>query len=58
MSALEISAHEQIRQLACPYAEAVDSRDLARLVALFVEDVQVGRAFAASDRSTLPRLNS
>jgi ketosteroid isomerase-like protein len=43
MPAPEISAHEQIRQLACQYAEAVDSRDLPALVALFVEDVQVGR---------------
>ena len=43
MPAYEISAHEQIRQLACRYAEAVDSRDLPALVELFVEDVQVGR---------------
>jgi ketosteroid isomerase-like protein len=40
---VEISTHEQIRQLACRYAEAVDSRDLDALVACFVEDVQVGR---------------
>ena len=38
-----ISAHEQIRQLACRYAEAVDSRNLDALVACFVADVQVGR---------------
>jgi len=35
--------YEEIRQLAYRYAEAVDSRDLAALVALFVEDVRVGR---------------
>jgi len=38
-----ISDHEQIRQLAYRYAEAVDSRDLDTLVTLFVPDVQVGR---------------
>lgn len=36
-------AHEEIRQLAAHYAVAVDSRDLDALVALFVEDVRVGR---------------
>ena len=36
-------AHEQIRQLAAHYAVAVDSRDLDALVALFVDDVRVGR---------------
>jgi hypothetical protein len=36
-------AHEEIRQLAAHYAVALDSRDLDRLVALFVPDVQVGR---------------
>ena len=36
-------AHEEIRQLASHYAVAVDSRDLDRLVALFVPDVRVGR---------------
>ena len=36
-------ASEEIRQLASRYALAVDSRDLDALVALFVEDVQVGR---------------
>jgi len=40
---VEISTHEQIRQLACRYAEAVDSRDLDALVECFVPDVQVGR---------------
>jgi len=34
--------YEEIRQLAYRYAEAVDSRDLAALVALFVDDVRVG----------------
>jgi ketosteroid isomerase-like protein len=36
-------AHEEIRQLACRYALATDSRDLDALVELFVDDVQVGR---------------
>ena len=36
-------AHEQIRQLACRYALAVDSSDLDALVELFVDDVKVGR---------------
>jgi len=36
-------AHEEIRQLVARYAVATDSRDLDALVALFVDDVQVGR---------------
>ncbi len=36
-------AHDEIRMLAARYAVAVDSRDLDALVALFVEDVQIGR---------------
>lgn len=36
-------AHDEIRQLASRYAVAVDSRDLDALVALFVDDVRVGR---------------
>lgn len=36
-------AYEEIRQLAHRYALALDSRDLDALVALFVDDVQVGR---------------
>jgi ketosteroid isomerase-like protein len=36
-------AHEEIRQLAAQYAVAVDSRDLDALVALFIDDVRVGR---------------
>jgi len=36
-------AYEQIRQLASRYALAIDSRDLDALVALFVDDVRVGR---------------
>jgi ketosteroid isomerase-like protein len=36
-------AHEEIRQLACRYALATDSRDLDALVGLFVDDVRVGR---------------
>lgn len=38
-----VVARDEIRQLAARYAVAVDSRDLDGLVALFVEDVQVGR---------------
>ncbi|MBM3671825.1 MAG: nuclear transport factor 2 family protein [Actinobacteria bacterium] len=36
-------AYEEIRQLVARYAVAVDSRDLDTLVALFLDDVQVGR---------------
>lgn len=36
-------ATDQIRQLASRYAVALDGRDLDALVALFVDDVQVGR---------------
>lgn len=36
-------AHEDIRQLVARYAVAIDSRDLDALVALFVDDVQVGK---------------
>lgn len=36
-------AFEEIRQLVSRYALAIDSRDLDALVALFVEDVRVGR---------------
>jgi ketosteroid isomerase-like protein len=36
-------AYEEIRQLVARYAVATDSRDLDALVALFVDDVQVGR---------------
>jgi hypothetical protein len=39
----QLWAHEQIRQLAAHYAVAIDSRDLDALVALFVDDVRVGR---------------
>ena len=43
MDAVErLVAYEEIRQLAARYALATDSRDLDALVALFVEDVQVG----------------
>lgn len=42
-------AYEQIRQLAAHYAVAVDSRDLDALVALFVDDVQVGRDTVGPD---------
>ncbi len=36
-------AYEEIRQLVSRYAVATDARDLDALVALFVDDVQVGR---------------
>ena len=36
-------ATDQIRQLASRYAVAMDARDLDTLVALFVDDVRVGR---------------
>jgi ketosteroid isomerase-like protein len=39
----ELVAYEEIRQLAARYALATDSRNLDALVALFVDDVQVGR---------------
>jgi ketosteroid isomerase-like protein len=39
----KLLAYEQIRQLAAHYAVAVDSRDLDALVALFIDDVRVGR---------------
>jgi ketosteroid isomerase-like protein len=38
-----VVARDEIHQLACRYALAVDERDLDALVALFVPDVQVGR---------------
>ncbi len=37
-------AYEEIRQLVARYAVATDARDLDALVALFVDDVQVGRS--------------
>jgi ketosteroid isomerase-like protein len=59
-NALEkLLAYEQIRQLASHYAVAVDSRDLDALVALFIDDVRVGRdtyghaAFRASFDTSL-----
>ena len=42
-------AYEEIRQLASRYALAIDSRDLDDLVALFVEDVRVGRDVVGRD---------
>jgi uncharacterized protein (TIGR02246 family) len=39
----QLFAYEEIRQLVARYAVAVDSRDLDALVALFADDVQVGR---------------
>jgi len=46
-------ARDEIRQLAHRYAVAIDARDLDALVALFVEDVRVGRE--ASGRDALRR---
>ena len=44
LSPLErLVAHDEIRHLASRYAVAVDARDLDALVALFVDDVRVGR---------------
>lgn len=42
-------AYEEIKQLAARYAVATDARDLDALVALFVEDVQVGRDLVGRD---------
>jgi ketosteroid isomerase-like protein len=42
-------ATEQIRQLASRYAVAMDARDLDALVALFVEDVQLGHDTSGRD---------
>ena len=38
----KLEAHEEIRQLAARYALALDSRDVATLASLFVDDVQTG----------------
>jgi ketosteroid isomerase-like protein len=38
-----VVARDEIRELACRYALAIDERDLDALVALFVPDVRVGR---------------
>ena len=38
----KVLAYQEIRQLVARYALAIDSRDLDALVALFVDDVQVG----------------
>jgi hypothetical protein len=38
-----LESYEEIRQLADRYAMAIDSRDLDALVALFVDDVHVGK---------------
>jgi len=43
MTPLErVVARDEIRQLACRYALAIDSRDIETLVRLFVPDVRVG----------------
>ncbi|HZP16032.1 MAG TPA: nuclear transport factor 2 family protein [Nocardioides sp.] len=46
---LRLVAHEEIRQLVARYALAIDSRDLDALVALFVDDVRVGRGDVGRD---------
>jgi ketosteroid isomerase-like protein len=46
-----VIARDEIRQLACRYALAIDSRDVDALVRLFVPDVRVGRD--ASGREAL-----
>jgi ketosteroid isomerase-like protein len=44
MTPLErVVARDELRQLACRYALAIDSRDIETLVCLFVPDVRVGR---------------
>jgi ketosteroid isomerase-like protein len=45
----KLLAYEEIRQLAAHYAVAVDSRDLDALVALFVDDVRIGRDSVGRD---------
>ncbi len=50
---LRLEADRQIRQLVSRYALALDSRDVAALVALFVPDVQVGNG--ESGREALAR---
>jgi len=42
-------AESEIRQLASRYAVAIDARDLDALVALFVDDVRVGRETRGRD---------
>ena len=42
-------AHDEIRLLASRYAVAVDTRDLAPLVSLFVADVRLGRDASGRD---------
>jgi hypothetical protein len=46
-------ARDEIRQLACRYAFAIDARDLDLLASLFVPDVRVGRD--GSGRAALRR---
>jgi ketosteroid isomerase-like protein len=46
---VDASPYELIRQLLYRYAEAVDSRNVNDLVALFVPDVQVGRDRSGRD---------
>ena len=44
-----IESYQQIQQLPCRYALAVDSRDLDTWVGLFIEDVNCGRAGKGRD---------
>lgn len=51
-------ARDEIRQLACRYALAIDSRDLDLLVSLFVPDVRVGREGRGRDALRLDFVES
>src|SRR3954447_15633660 len=44
-----LEAHEEIRMLSSRYALALDSRDVATLVSLFVDDVQTGEGEVGHD---------
>jgi hypothetical protein len=48
-----LESYEQIRMLAHRYALAVDTRNLDDIVALFVEDTQVGRSGEVKGRAAL-----
>ncbi|MEX2100868.1 MAG: nuclear transport factor 2 family protein [Acidimicrobiia bacterium] len=47
----KLEAHEEIRQLAARYALALDSRAVATMVSLFVDDVAVGDGRWGATRS-------
>ena len=46
-----LEATDEIRQLAARYALALDSRDVATLVSLFVEDVSTGEGRTGREAS-------